>query len=202
MLELLKEKVLTCTKCPDLVQSRSQVVFSKGNPNTRVVFVGESPGSTEDREGHPFCGASGKLLDELIELCGWTRQDVYIINTVNCHPEWNRNPYPQEVKNCRSYLDLQLKIVQPDIIVCLGAVAAQNLLNTEQSVYQLRKDWHYYQGIKVRVTFHPAFILRKMHMKNNMLNDLQLVVELIRQSVALVDQIETNDPTGMYSIEP
>lgn len=181
MLDALREKVCQCTKCPELVESRIQPVFSEGNPNTRVVFLGESPGATEAKEGRPFCGESGKLLDKIIEECGWKRSDLFIINTINCHPEWNRNPFPDEVANCRPYLNLQLKIVKPEIIVCLGAVAAQNLLNTQQSVNALRDQWHLYNGIKVRVTFHPAFVLRKPHMKSKMLNDLQIVIDELQK---------------------
>lgn len=180
MLTLLGNKVRLCEKCPDLVASRRQPVFGEGSSNTRIVFMGEAPGRTEDKEGRPFCGESGRLLDNIIKACGWRREDVYILNTVKCHPDWNRTPTQEEACNCRPFLDLQLKIIRPEIIVCLGAVAAQNLLGTTESVNQLRNRWHEYSHppvqAKVRVTFHPAYILRNPADKSKVWEDMKAVL--------------------------
>lgn len=180
MLTLLGSKVHTCEKCPDLVASRRQPVFGEGDPNARVVFMGEAPGRTEDKENRPFCGESGRLLDNIIKACGWRREDVYILNTVKCHPDWNRTPTPEETCNCRPYLELQLKIIRPRIIICLGAVAAQNLLGTTESVNSLRSRWHEYSHppvrAKVRVTFHPAYILRNPADKGKIWEDMKAVL--------------------------
>jgi uracil-DNA glycosylase len=181
MLTLLDQKVCACTKCPDLVASRKQTVFGEGNPDATVVFMGEAPGRTEDEEGRPFCGQAGKLLDNIIKSCGWERQDVYILNTVKCHPEHNRVPSPEEATNCRGFLDLQLKVINPKIIVCLGATAAQSLLNINQPVSKLRNSWYHYLKAKVRVTFHPAYLLRNPKEKTKTWEDMQAVLDELKK---------------------
>lgn len=184
MLALLNEKVCKCEKCPELVSSRRQTVFGEGSPNTRIVFMGEAPGRTEDREGRPFCGDSGRLLDNIIKACGWGREDVFILNTVKCHPEHNRAPSKEEAANCRPFLDLQLKVIRPEVIVCLGGVAAQNLLQTDLSVNNLRNSWYSYTNgdftAKVRVTFHPAYLIRNPKDKDKAWEDMQAVIEELR----------------------
>lgn len=183
-LELLSNKVCGCEKCPEMLLSRRRVVFGEGNPNATVVFCGEAPGKTEDKEGRPFCGEAGRLLDNIIKSCGWRRDEVYILNTVKCHPDNNRVPSPEEVANCRSYLDLQLKVINPKIIVCLGATAAQNLLKCAEPVSKLRNSWyHYVNGTvkaKVRVTFHPAYLLRNPADKSKVWTDMQEVLKELR----------------------
>lgn len=189
MLQMLNEKVCNCTKCPDLVASRSRTVFGEGNHDTRVVFCGEGPGKTEDQEGRPFVGKAGQLLDGIIKSCGWKREDVYLLNAVKCRPEYNRTPWPQEAANCRPFLNLQLKIIRPDIIVCLGATAAQNLLGVTDGVNKLRNSWYNYTNgpvkAKVRVTFHPAYLLRNPDDKPKVWDDMKAVLaELTSSSTA------------------
>jgi DNA polymerase len=164
-----------------MLLSRSKVVFGEGNPNADIVFCGEAPGKTEDKEGRPFCGEAGRLLDNIIKACGWKRDEVYILNTVKCHPDNNRVPSQEEVANCRPYLDLQLKVIKPKIIVCLGATAAQNLLKCAEPVSKLRNSWYHYVNepvkAKVRVTFHPAYLLRNPADKSKVWDDMQEVLK-------------------------
>lgn len=195
MLKMLKDKVCQCTKCPELVASRKQIVFDNidyensdlnsqlakgGNPNADLVFLGEAPGRTEDEIGKPFVGKAGQLLDVLISNIGLRREDVYILNVVKCHPDNNRAPYPEEAANCRPFLDLQLKVIHPRIIVCLGGVAAQNLLNTKDGVNRLRGSWYNYANAKVRVTFHPAYLLRNPKEKQQAWADFGVIAEEYR----------------------
>lgn len=176
MLTLLKERVCQCEKCPDLVASRRQTVFGEGNPNSPIVFCGEAPGKNEDEQGRPFVGRAGELLNIIIEKCGWKREDVY----VKCHPDHNRVPTDEESANCRPFLDLQLKVINPKVIVCLGATAAQNLLKTKEAVSKLRNAWYNYNtgtvNAKVRVTFHPAYLLRNPAEKTKVWDDMQAVL--------------------------
>lgn len=177
MLDMLQEKVCACSKCPDLTASRTQHVFGTGNPDAKIVFLGEAPGKTEDETGVPFVGKAGEVLNVLLTNCGLKREDVYILNTVKCRPERNRVPYPEERANCRSFLDLQLKVIGPRVIVCLGATAAQSLLNTKESVNNLRGSWYNYATAKVRVTFHPAYLLRNPSDKKRAWEDFQVIAE-------------------------
>jgi uracil-DNA glycosylase family 4 len=137
MLELLAEKVSGCTKCQELTYCRRQTVFGEGSPDARIVFIGEAPGETEDETGRPFVGKAGQLLTNIITAMGFRRDDVFIMNIIKCRPPNNRTPEPQEASNCRPYLDLQLKIINPDYIVCLGNVAAQNLLGIDTPITYL-----------------------------------------------------------------
>ena len=130
--------VSKCQRCTELAERRKQTVFGVGNPDARVMFIGEAPGADEDQQGEPFVGAAGQLLNKIIEACGWKREDIYICNILRCRPPGNRNPRPQEAANCREFLDAQIQIVQPEYIVCWGTVAAQNLLNETRPVGQLR----------------------------------------------------------------
>jgi DNA polymerase len=179
-LQMIQEKVCNCTKCPDLVASRRQTVFGSGNPGARLVFLGEAPGRTEDEEGIPFVGAAGKLLNIMLENYEMKREDVYILNVVKCHPEHNRVPSPEEAANCRPFLDLQLKVIKPKVIVCLGATAARNLLNTKDSVNNLRGSWYNYNEARVRVTFHPAYLLRNRAEKGKAWEDMKAVMEELK----------------------
>lgn len=193
-LQLLNEKVCNCTKCPDLVSSRTRTVFGEGNPNSRIVFCGEAPGRTEDELGRPFVGRAGELLNILLNNCGLNREDVYILNIVKCRPEYNRVPTPQESKNCRPFLDLQLKTISPKIIVCLGATAAQNLLGVKTAVNNLRGNWFDYNNSKVRVTFHPAYLLRNPSEKAKAWDDFQVIKGEL-DNVHSSDSISVN-PSG------
>jgi len=176
-LSLLDEKVKSCTKCKDLVESRTQTVFGDGNPEADVLILSEAPGKDEDEQGIPFVGRAGKLLDNIIEACGWKREDVYICNILKCRPPGNRNPNEDEAENCRAFLDLQIKIVNPKYIVCLGAVAAQNLLNIESPIGRMRGQWHTYNTAKVLCTYHPAYLLRNPAAKKSVWEDLQILLK-------------------------
>jgi DNA polymerase len=148
-----------------------------GNPHARLVFLGEAPGADEDRQGEPFVGAAGKLLTDIIQKgMGLRRADVYILNVLKCRPPGNRNPLPDEAANCREHLDGQLEIIRPEFICCLGAVAAQNLLDTATSIGQLRGRVLDYRGIKVVCTYHPAYLLRNPSAKRKTWEDVQLLM--------------------------
>jgi DNA polymerase len=176
-LRVLEEEVAGCTLCTALAKTRTQTVFGVGNPNPRIVFMGEAPGYDEDKQGEPFVGAAGQLLTKIIENgMRMKRQDVYILNTLKCRPPQNRTPAPDEVANCRGFFEQQLDILRPEYIVCLGAVAAQNLLETTQSVGKLRGRFHDYRGIKVLVTYHPAYLLRSPEEKRKTWDDIKFLM--------------------------
>lgn len=156
----LEKVVSVCVKC-SLAETRTQTVFGSGNPNAKLVFVGEAPGVEEDRQGKPFVGRAGQLLTDIIEKgMKLPRSEVYICNVLKCHPPINRNPLPQEVEMCEPYLIRQLEIIKPKVICALGAYAAQTLLKTTEPIGKLRGTWHFYHGIPLRATYHPAYLLR------------------------------------------
>ena len=175
-LKLVADDVAKCTKCKELAETRTQTVFGVGNPNARLVFCGEAPGADEDKQGIPFVGRAGQLLTKIIEACTLTRDDVYILNILRCRPPGNRNPSPEEAANCRGWLDAQLEIIQPEYICCLGAVAAQNLLQTTEAIGRMRGRFHDYNGIKVLCTYHPAYLLRNPAAKKPTWEDMQLLM--------------------------
>lgn len=157
--DTLQKEYRTCTRCPALCQSRSQVVFGSGNPQAKVLFIGEAPGATEDKEGIPFCGMSGKILQELLGTIGLQRDDVYITNTILCRPENNRNPDKKEVENCRERLDQLISIMKPKVIVTIGNFATERILK-KKGITQLRGNIHDVelagQKIVVIPVIHPA----------------------------------------------
>ncbi len=176
-LRVLQTEVAACTCCANLAKTRTQTVFGVGNPHPRIVFMGEAPGYDEDKQGEPFVGAAGQLLTKIIESgMGIRRDEVYILNTLKCRPPNNRNPEPDEVANCRGFFEQQLDILRPEYLVCLGAVAAQNLLETKQSVGKLRGQFHDYRGIKVLVTYHPAYLLRNPDDKRKTWDDIKMLM--------------------------
>ena len=168
--------VATCTLCPVLVRNRSKTVYGVGNAMPRVVFFGEAPGADEDRQGEPFVGRAGQLLTKIIEACGWQRSDVYILNTLKCRPPDNRTPEPDEVSNCRPYWERQMETLQPEFIVCAGAVAAQTLLETADSIGRLRGRFHQYRGSKVVATYHPSYLLRNPDAKKYVWDDMKMLL--------------------------
>jgi DNA polymerase len=177
-LQALQAEVAGCTRCTELAQTRTQTVFGVGNPNARLVFLGEAPGADEDLQGEPFVGRAGQLLNDIITKgMKLRREDVYILNVLKCRPPNNRNPAPNEVINCRPFLDRQLEILQPEFICCLGAVAAKALLNTEVSIGRLRGKFHDYQGIPVLCTYHPAYLLRNPPAKKEVWEDIQILMK-------------------------
>lgn len=176
-LAAVAREVAACTRCAELARSRRQTVFGVGNPHARLAFLGEAPGLDEDRQGEPFVGAAGRLLTDIIQKgMKLRRGEVYILNILRCRPPDNRNPLPVEAANCREYLDRQLAVIQPEFICCLGAVAAQNLLETTASIGKLRGRFHDYNGIRVLCTYHPAYLLRNPAAKRPTWEDMQLLM--------------------------
>ena len=176
-LQQLAEVVCDCKRCPKLAESRTQTVFGVGNPNARIMFIGEAPGADEDRQGEPFVGAAGQLLDKIIAACDLKREDIYICNVLRCRPPGNRNPLPQEAANCREFLDGQIRIVNPEYIVCWGTVAAQNLLNEKRPVGKLRGQFLNHGDAKVLCTYHPSYLLRNPSAKKQVWTDMQFFME-------------------------
>ncbi len=170
-------RVAACVRCAELARTRTQTVFGSGNPCARLVFLGEAPGADEDRQGQPFVGRAGQLLtDMIVKGMRMRREDVYILNILKCRPPGNRTPLPTEAANCREHLDLQLAIIRPEFICCLGAVAAQNLLGVSTPIGQLRGRVLNYEGIKVLCTYHPAYLLRNPAAKRPTWEDLQVLM--------------------------
>lgn len=173
----IQKRVAACTRCAELSSTRTQTVFGVGNPQARLVFLGEAPGADEDRQGEPFVGRAGKLLTDIIEKgMGLERSDVYICNILRCRPPGNRNPLPVEAANCREYLDAQLAVVKPEFICCLGSIAAHNLLGETTPIGKLRGRFLDYQGIKVLCTYHPAYVLRNPPAKKQVWEDIQILM--------------------------
>jgi len=171
------QEVAACTRCTELAQTRTQTVFGTGNPCARLVFCGEAPGADEDRLGEPFVGRAGQLLTDILDKgMKIRREDVYILNILRCRPPGNRTPSPTEAAACREFLDRQLEIIQPEFICCLGAVAAQNLLDTTTPIGKLRGQIHDYRGIKVICTYHPAYVLRNPQAKRPVWEDIQMLM--------------------------
>lgn len=141
-LQLLSNEVGNCVLCSELCETRTQTVFGVGNPNARLVFLGEAPGADEDRVGEPFVGRAGQLLTKIIEACTLSRDDVYIMNVLKCRPPANRNPTPEEAARCRPFFEKQLEIIQPDLICCLGAIAAKTLIDTSDPIGRLRGKFY------------------------------------------------------------
>ena len=179
-LQLLQKKVAGCTLCSELARQRHKTVFGVGHPAPEICFIGEAPGADEDRQGEPFVGRAGQLLDRILQACNWTRQDVYIANILKCRPPNNRNPLPPEVNNCLPYLLKQLHIIQPRVVCALGAVAAKTLLNTEISIGKLRGRWHRWQGLPLLCTYHPAYLLRNPAQKRAVWEDMQMLMKFVK----------------------
>lgn len=175
----LKEEVFKCRKCP-LCVSRQNPVFGEGDSNGRLMFIGEGPGYEEDKQGRPFVGRAGQLLTKMIEAMGLKREDVYIANIVKCRPPGNRNPFREEVASCISYLKTQIEVVSPEVIVCLGSVAATYLLNIDKQISKIRGEFLKYNGISVMPTFHPAYLLRNPGKKKEAWEDLKKVINILK----------------------
>lgn len=175
-LAVLQAEVAACTACGELASTRTQTVFGVGTANPRVCFFGEAPGADEDRQGEPFVGRAGQLLTQIIQACGWRREEVYILNTLKCRPPGNRNPAPEEVSNCRHFWERQLEILRPEFVVCLGAYATQAILDTKISVGKLRGQFHPYRDLRVLVTYHPSYLLRNPSAKKLVWEDMKLLL--------------------------
>jgi uracil-DNA glycosylase len=177
-LTLLADRVRGCTRCPELAATRTQTVFGVGPVGAEIVFVGEAPGADEDRQGEPFVGAAGQMLNRIIAACGLRREDIFICNILRCRPPGNRQPKPEEAANCREYLDGSIARVRPKVICCWGAVAAQNLLQTKVGITKLRGRFYEYQGVPVLCTFHPAALLegRSPEKKKEVWEDMKMLL--------------------------
>ena len=182
-LEIIRSEVACCTLCEPLAASRTQTVFGTGSPQARLCFLGEAPGAEEDRQGEPFVGRSGQLLTKIIEACTLSRDEVFILNVLKCRPPDNRNPLPDEVANCRKFLDRQLEAIQPEFICCLGAVAAQTLLETTTPIGRMRGKFFDYLGIRTVCTYHPAYLLRNPAAKKDCWEDMQMLMHAMGLSV-------------------
>ena len=181
-LEAMRPEVAACRAC-SLCDGRTQTVFGVGNPSARVMFVGEAPGFEEDRRGEPFVGPAGQLLTAIIEKgMKWERSDVYIANVLKCRPPQNRTPTAEEMATCRPFLRRQIEIIQPEVIVALGSVASRGLLENELGVGRMRGHSHDDFGTPVRVTYHPAYLLRSPHEKRKTWEDIQAVLAKLAES--------------------
>ena len=174
----LERSVAACTKC-ELSGSRTQTVFGVGNRNADLLIIGEAPGRDEDLQGEPFVGRAGQLLNAMLAAIGMTRQQVYIANILKCRPPNNRDPGPEEAAACNPWLQQQIELIEPAVILALGRVAAHKLLNTEQSLASLRNRQHDYAGIPLIVSYHPAYLLRKPVEKRKSWQDLKRVRTMI-----------------------
>lgn len=175
-LQELSCQVADCTRCQELASTRTQTVFGVGNPEARLLFLGEAPGADEDKQGEPFVGRAGQLMNKIIEAMQLKREDLYICNILRCRPPGNRNPSPEEAAQCREWLDGQLRIVDPDFIVCWGTIAAQNLLNSTETISKMRGRFLRYGRAKVLCTYHPSYLLRNPSAKKPVWEDMKLLL--------------------------
>jgi DNA polymerase len=159
-LAVLADEVRGCKKCVELFSTRTQTVFGVGPPDPEIVFVGEAPGADEDKQGEPFVGPAGQLLNRIITNAGMKREEIFICNVLKCRPPMNRKPNADECRNCRPYLDRQIELLNPKVILCLGGVAANNLLGNATGITKLRGNVYKYNGVPVVCTYHPSYILR------------------------------------------
>ena len=192
LFEELRTKVLACTKCPHLVAFRHSVVFGVGNPHAELMFVGEAPGADEDMQGEPFVGRAGDLLTKIIQTMGYQRSDVFIANVLKCRPDippgtpGNRQPTPTEKATCLPYLRQQIDLIQPKIVVALGATAMRGLFGKEEPMKQMRGRWHLFGSIPVMATFHPSYLLRNqaLSLKRQVWEDMLQVLERLAHPIS------------------
>ena len=175
-LRALQDELHNCTRCPLAFQGRHTIVFGDGNPDARLMFIGEGPGADEDAQGLPFVGRAGQLLNNMIAAMGLKRSDVYIANIVKCRPPQNRVPEPEEANTCAPFLFRQIDVIRPEVIVALGATAATYLLGAKSPLARLRGRLHEARGAKLIVTYHPAYLLRDPSQKKEAWKDLQLAM--------------------------
>jgi len=176
----LQDRVAGCTRCA-LHATRTQTVFGTGNRSADWLVIGEAPGADEDRQGEPFVGRAGQLLTEMLRAAGQERDAVYITNILKCRPPNNRDPQPDEVSSCHDYLERQIELIKPRLILAVGRIAAHNLLETDTPVGRLRGRVHTYgpAGIPLVVTYHPAYLLRSPLEKRKSWDDLKLALQII-----------------------
>jgi uracil-DNA glycosylase len=188
----LRERAMACLKCPHLVKSRKNVVFGVGSIDAGLMFVGEAPGADEDAQGEPFVGAAGQLLTKIIQAMGLTRQTVYIANILKCRPDTpgqsygNRKPTFEEMKTCVPFLQEQINLIQPKVMVALGATAVEGLLGQVGGIMRLRGNWQTYRGIPLMPTYHPAYLLRNQAVseKRRVWEDMLQVMEKLGMEIS------------------
>ena len=191
-LAAVQKRVSGCTKCPHLASSRTQTVFGVGNADADLMFGGEAPGADEDAQGEPFVGRAGQLLTRIIKAMGFPREEVYIANILKCRPDTpgsaygNRPPTPKEMQTCRPYLMEQIDIIQPKVIVALGAVAVEGLLGTRAPMRELRGRWNSFNGTPLMITYHPAYLLRNQSPseKRKVWEDMMHVLERLEKPIS------------------
>lgn len=177
-LETVREELGDCQRC-GLAASRTKLVYGVGNPNARLVLVGEAPGREEDLKGEPFVGEAGQLLDRILLAMGMQREEVYICNVLKCRPPNNRDPQPEEVATCEAFLIRQIAAIRPQVIIGLGRFAVHSLLKTKTPISRLRGEWQEYQGIPLMPTYHPAYLLRNPESKRDVWEDMKEVLRLL-----------------------
>lgn len=191
LLAAIQTRVAVCVKCPHLARTRTQTVFGVGNPEAELMFIGEAPGADEDRRGEPFVGRAGELLTKIIKAMGFDRSDVYIANVLKCRPDMppgssgNRPPTPEEMQTCLPYLTEQIDIIQPKVLVALGATAVEGLLGTRGVMRELRGKWHSHQETPLMITYHPSYLLRNQtpSEKRKVWEDMLLVLERLGRPI-------------------
>ncbi|MGB9475431.1 MAG: uracil-DNA glycosylase [Candidatus Udaeobacter sp.] len=192
ILASVRDRVCGCTKCAHLANSRTQTVFGVGNPDAEIMFIGEAPGADEDQQGEPFVGRAGQLLTKIIKAMGFAREEVYIANILKCRPDMppgsfgNRAPTPAEMQMCRPYLAEQIDIIQPKVLVALGAVAVEGLLGARGTMRELRGRWHSYNETPLMITYHPAYLLRNQSLseKRKVWEDMMQVLERLEKPIS------------------
>ena len=191
-LAALKVRILECTKCPNLVRSRTQVVYGVGNPFAELMFVGEAPGEEEDLKGEPFIGKAGQLLTKIIGVMEYTREDIFIANVLKCRPDMpagesgNRKPKPGEMATCLPWLREQIELIRPKVIVALGLTAVEGLLGEPRTMRDVRGKWLDYHGVPLMPTYHPAYLLRNQTLaeKRKVWEDMLLVMEKLGRPIS------------------
>ena len=181
---LLSLAALSASRCQDcpLHSTRTKVVYGDGDANSPLMVIGEGPGQTEDETGIPFVGKAGQLFDKILAAMKQSRRTIYITNIVKCRPPNNRNPQDEEVTSCRHFLDEQIEIIKPKIIMTLGSPAVKALLNTDQGIFKLRGNFYKYKEIPVLPTFHPSFLLRDPSHKGKCWEDVQKVMKFLAEN--------------------
>jgi DNA polymerase len=182
-LAAIEARAKVCVKCSELSRCRTNVVFGTGNPRAEIMFVGEGPGHDEDIQGLPFVGRSGELLTKIIAAMGFRREEVYIANVVKCRPPENRTPQPDEIANCLPYLLSQIELIQPKVLVALGATAVRALLDVQLGITKMRGHWYTFRDIPIMPTFHPAYLLRNPPAKKEVWEDMKAVLEKLGREV-------------------
>ena len=170
-----RQAICECKRC-GLGETRTKFVYGAGSPKADLMFIGEAPGADEDRQGEPFVGRAGQMLDKILAAMKLRRDEIYIANILKCRPPGNRDPLPEEMDKCFEYLREQVRLIRPKIICAMGRIAAQALLNTGTPLGKLRRNWHTYEGVPMMVTYHPAALLRFQKYKRDTWEDMKMLL--------------------------